>query len=59
MYMLIFLERSRWGERERKRNIDGVPSACTPTRDRTHNLLVCRRIFQPTEPFSQGDSVIF
>ena len=64
-------ERGEREKGERERETDWLPPVCTPTGDWTHNLGMCPdwesnhsllvygKIFQPTEPPSQGDVTCF
>ena len=63
MFLLI-LEREEGTKREKKpavwqRNINQLPPMCTPTKNRTCNLLVYGTMLQPTEPPVQGPQSIF
>ena len=52
-------EREGGRERERERNIAGLPPTHPLTKDRTHKLLVCGMMPQLTEPPNQGWEKIF
>ena len=59
MFIHFFFKRKEGGERNTNvRNIDPLPHVHAPTRNRTHNLLVCGMVLQPSH-LARVKSVIF
>ena len=55
MFLLIW--ESEAGERERERDINGVPPMCTLTRDQPHSLDMCPDLGSNLRPFGVQASV--
>ena len=55
--MYLFLERGGGREKERERDLERLPSICTPTRDGTRSLGMCPDRESNWRPFSWRNAV--